>query len=105
MLLDHVPHMVAPGRASQLDENFVHTAKKVFPLMADIMSPDEMPAFLKGESAVYKDEFEPTMLQIMAMGGEYIVDLKQRLEEHKDDPSHDVHTCYFAQVSNVQPHF
>ena len=34
VLLDHIPHIVAPGnRASQLDEDFVHTAKKVFPLM------------------------------------------------------------------------
>ncbi len=99
VLLDHIPHIVAPGnRASQLDEDFVHTAKKVFPLMAEIMSPDEMPAFLKGESAVYRDEFEPTMMKIMALGGEYITDLQRRLEEHKGDPSHEVHSSYFAQI-------
>ena len=98
VLLDHIPHMVVSGKASKLDEKFVHTAKQVFPLMADIMSPDEMPSFLKGERMIYKNKFEPTMLQIMSMGGEYIADLKQRLEEHKDDPSHNVHSCYFAQV-------
>ena len=62
------------------------------------MSPDEMPTFLAGESALYKEQFEPTMLQIMDMGGEYIADLRARIAAAADDPDHPVHTSYFAQI-------
>ena len=80
VLLDHRPGIVS-GTASELDQRFVETSKRVFPLMAELMSPDEMPSFVRGESALYREQFEPTMLEIMEMGKEYIADLRQRLQD------------------------
>jgi len=97
VLLDKQPGIVA-GEASELDKRFVETSKRVFPAMAQLMSPDEMPTFLAGESALYTEEFEPTMLAIMEMGGEYITDLRARLAAAADEPDDPVHTCYFAQI-------
>ena len=96
ILLDRRPGIVS-GQASDLDERFVHTSRRVFPLMAELMAPDEMPRFLKGDSPVY-DEFERAMLDIMDMGEEFIEEFLARFERHADDPAHTVHSSYFAKM-------
>ena len=96
VLLDKQPGIVA-GEASD-GHALRRDVEARLPTDGELMSPDEMPTFLAGESALYKEQFEPTMLQIMDMGSEYIADLRARIAAAVDDPEHSVHTSYFAQI-------
>jgi cytochrome P450 len=96
ILLDRRPGIVR-GAAADLDERFVRTSRRVFPLMAELMAPEEMPRFLRGDSPVYA-EFERAMLDVMDMGEEFIDEFLERFERHRDDPTHTVHSSYFAKM-------
>ena len=43
-------------------------------------------------------EFERAMLDIMDMGEEFIDEFLERFEKHADDPTHTVHSSYFAKM-------
>lgn len=94
VLLDRVPRIVS-GEADPLDTEFVDTAKQVFPLMARLMAPSEMQAFLAGESPLYA-QFEGVMHEVMRMGALYIKDFKARLA--RAGPDDTIHSCYFARL-------
>jgi cytochrome P450 len=103
ILLDRTANIVT-GKANDLDTKFVKTSKTIFPLMARLMSPNEMPKFLAGTSTIYK-EFEDNMLSIMAMGEEFIGEFEQRfiqaVEEKNLDAS--IMQSYFGKVRMHEP--
>jgi D-lactate dehydrogenase (cytochrome) len=100
ILLDLQPGIVS-GKASEFDENFVRTARKVFPMMADLMSPKEMQTFIEGKSPLW-GPFEETMLEIMDMGGVYITNMKARLEADGAADNEALQTSYFAKLMNSE---
>lgn len=95
VLLDKYPNL-AGGGGSALDREFVNEARRVFPLMAEMMAPEEMPALLSGDSAIYR-EFEQVMLRVMSMGAEYIAELKDRVGASVSDED-PVHQSYLAKI-------
>ena len=103
ILLDRTANIVT-GNANALDAKFVHTSKTIFPSMARLMSPHEMPHFLAGTSTIYQ-EFEDNMLSIMAMGEEFIDEFDERFVEavEQGDPDASIMHCYFGKVRLHEP--
>ena len=95
ILLDLQPGIVS-GKASEFDEHFVKTARNVFPMMAELMAPNEMQKFIEGKSEIWPT-FEATMLEIMDMGSVYIENMKSRLANARPEDEA-LHTSYFARL-------
>lgn len=90
---------IVSGTAAPLDEAFIGQAKQVFPLMALLMAPDELPKMLnkpKHSSKIY-DTFEQVMLNVMKYGGELLKELNAKAAVAQPDDL--LHSCSLVRIA------